>query len=151
MSNPAVEIAEPNYLVSKDEITPNDSRFSEEWEMKNTGANSGNAGADIQANSAWITTTGSPKTIVAVIDSGIDFTHPDLKNEQWTNVTDDANGVDDDRDGFVDDLHGWDWVTNSAGAHDEQGHGTAVAGIIAAEGNNSTGISGVLWRASLMN
>src|SRR4029079_5960004 len=86
-------------------------------------------------------TTGSSATVIAVIDSGIDFTHPDLKNNQWTNRNPSALG----------DLHGWDYVLDSGVIKDEQGHGTAVAGIIAAEGNNSVGITGVMWRASLMS
>ena len=79
--------------------------------------------------------------MIAVIDSGIDFTHPDLINNQWTNPSPSANG----------DRHGWDFVADNAEVKDEQGHGTAVAGIIAAEGNNSLGVSGVMWRASLMS
>src|SRR5215510_8328847 len=87
------------------------------------------------------TTTGSPATVIAVIDSGIDLTHPDLTHNQWTNPNPSENA----------DLHGWDYVANSAEIKDEQGHGTAVAGIIAAEGNNSLGIAGVMWKASLMS
>lgn len=79
--------------------------------------------------------------MIAVIDSGIDFTHPDLVNNQWFNPAASMNG----------DLHGWDYVDDSAEIKDEQGHGTAVAGIIAAEGNNTAGTSGVMWRASLMS
>jgi len=148
---PSVEFAEPNYLVSHDEVTPNDPSFNQQWALKNTGALGGQPGADIQAAPAWETTTGAPSTIIAVIDSGIDFTHPDLRKNQWTNANERANGRDDDHDGFIDDLYGWDWVANNKVIRDEQGHGTMVAGIIAAEGNNVIGTTGVMWRASLMS
>ncbi|MBD0372900.1 MAG: S8 family serine peptidase [Pyrinomonadaceae bacterium] len=149
--HPSVEFAEPNYLVEKNEVTPDDPRFADQWALKNTGSTGGQTGADINAPVAWQTTTGSPSTVVAVIDSGIDFSHPDLKNNQWKNPQERANNRDDDRDGFTDDLSGWDWVTDSGAIRDEQGHGTIVAGIIAAQGNNQTGTAGVMWRASLMS
>ncbi|HEX6716801.1 MAG TPA: S8 family serine peptidase, partial [Pyrinomonadaceae bacterium] len=141
LSDPRVEFAEPNFLIAKDDIIPNDSRFNEQWALRNTGQNGGQFGSDVQASGAWSTTTGSAATVIAVIDSGIDFTHPDLANNQWINPAPGANQ----------DLHGWDYVQQSAETKDEQGHGTAVAGIIAAEGNNSFGITGVMWRASLMS
>lgn len=93
----------------------------------------------INATQAWEQTTGSTNTVIAIIDSGIDFTQADLAHNEWTNP---VRGVDP---------HGWDYVTDSGKIVDVQGHGTAVAGIIAAEGNNSVGISGVMWRASLMS
>ena len=139
--NPQVEFAEPNFLIAKDEVLPNDAHFNEQWTLRNTGQNAGQFGSDINASGAWNTTTGSRSTVIAVIDSGIDFTHPDLTNNQWSNPAPGANG----------DRHGWDYVANGAETKDEQGHGTAVAGIIAAEGNNSLGITGVMWRASLMS
>src|ERR1051325_8609900 len=139
--NPQVEFAEPNFLIAKDELSPNDPQFSEQWALRNTGQNGGQFGSDINASSAWTTTTGSKATVIAVIDSGIDFTHPDLVNNQWLNPA----------PGAREDLHGWDFVADSAEIKDEQGHGTAVAGIIAAEGNNSLGVTGVMWRASLMS
>jgi len=140
--NPAVEFAEPNFLVKSDQLstTPNDPRFSEQWTLSNTGQNGGQYGSDVNVARAWESTTGQPTTVVAIIDSGIDFTHADLVNNQWTNPVP-VNG----------DSHGWDFVANSGVIKDEQGHGTAIAGIIAAQGNNSVGISGVMWRASLMS
>jgi subtilisin family serine protease len=138
-SNPAIELAEPNYLVGRDEVVPNDPSFSEQWALRNTGATGGQPNADIQAVAAWGTTTGAKTTVIAVIDSGIDFTHPDLQNNQWTNGTESSDGSDNDNNGLVDDLHGWDWVTDSGAVVDENGHGTMIAGIIAAEGNNGTG------------
>jgi RHS repeat-associated protein len=149
--NPSVELAEPNYLVKQDQTTPQDPRFSEQWALKNTGQGGGAAGADISASPAWATTTGSATTIIAVVDSGVDFTHPDLKNNRWKNSSETQNDRDDDRDGFTDDLYGWDWVTERNVIGDPQGHGTAVAGVISAEGNNGQGVSGVMWRAGLMS
>jgi hypothetical protein len=139
--NSQVEFAEPNFLIAKEDLQPNDPQLNSQWALRNTGQNGGQYGSDINATTAWQTTTGSSATVIAVIDSGIDFTHPDLTNNQWTN----PNSPDKS------DLHGWDFITDSGEIKDEQGHGTAVAGIIAAEGNNALGITGVMWRASLMS
>src|ERR1044072_1985129 len=139
--NPQIDFAEPNFLISKEDLQPNDPQVNAQWSLRNTGQNGGQYGSDINATAAWQTTTGSSATVIAVIDSGIDFTHPDLTNNQWTNPNSASS----------DDLHGWDCITDSGEIKDEQGHGTAVAGIIAAEGNNSLGITGVMWRASLMS
>ena len=115
--SPEVEFAEPNFLIAKDDITPNDVQFNDQWALRNTGQNGGQFGSDVKAGAAWTTTTGSRSTVIAVIDSGIDFTHPDLVNNQWLNQ---APSVKDD-------LHGWDFVANSAEIKDEQGHGTAAS------------------------
>ncbi len=141
LSNSQVEFAEPNFLISKQELTPNDPQFNAQWGLRNTGQSGGLYGSDVNATTAWQTTTGSAATVVAVVDSGIDFTHPDLMNNEWTNPHAAESG----------DLHGWDFVTDNGEIKDEQGHGTAVAGIIAAEGSNSIGVTGVMWRASLMS
>lgn len=141
LQNPQVQFAEPNFLISKEDLNPNDPQFNQQWALQNTGQNGGQFGSDIKANTAWSTTTGSASTVIAVVDSGIDFSHPDLVNNQWLNP----------RPGTQGDLHGWDFVTDSAEIKDEQGHGTAVAGLIAAEGNNSIGVTGVMWRAALMS
>ena len=133
---PEVEIVEPNFLITHAQTSPNDARFSEQWALNNTGQTGGQPGADISARAAWVTSTGSPTTVIAIIDSGVDFTHPDLRRNQWTNDAERDNNRDDDRNDLVDDLHGWDWTTDSGQIRDEQGHGTAIAGIIAAEGNN---------------
>jgi YD repeat-containing protein len=150
-ANRLVEFVEPNYLITADEITPNDPRFSEQWALRNTGTTGGQFGSDINVSQAWGVTTGSRRTVIAVIDSGIDFSHPDLRTNQWNNILEQANNNDDDKNGFADDLHGWDFVANSSEIKDEQGHGTAVAGVIAARGNNTLGISGVMWRTSLLS
>lgn len=123
--------------------------------LRNTAQGGGSYGSDIEVAQAWQTTTGSQSTVIAIIDSGVNFTHPDLSDNQWSNPSESINGRDDDRDGVADDAHGWDWVANNgAGSNvikDEQGHGTAIAGIIAAQGNNAIGVSGVMWRAGLMS
>jgi thermitase len=139
-----VDFAEPNYVITADQTStqsvPNDPRFSEQVALKST-----------VSSQDWGITTGAKQTVIAVIDSGIDFTHPDLRQNEWGNTLEKANNLDNDGNGFTSDLHGWDFLTNSSAIMDERGHGTAVAGIIAAQGNNATGITGVMWRASLMS
>lgn len=139
--DPASKGALPGSLLQSQGIQPDDPRFSEQWALRNSGQSGGQFGSDIGATAAWQTTTGSQATVIAVIDSGIDFNHPDLANNKWTNAAPGAYG----------DLNGWDFITDSGSIIDEQGHGTAIAGIIAAQGNNGAGVSGVMWRASLMS
>ncbi|MGD0900089.1 MAG: S8 family serine peptidase [Thermoguttaceae bacterium] len=122
---------------------PNDPKFSQEWALQNTGQASGTPGADIHATAAWSLATGSRNVVVAVIDSGVDYTHPDLAANIWTNP---AAGAD----GYSGDLHGYDFADNSGNVMDNYGHGTFVAGAIAAVGNNGQGVSGVDWSASIM-
>lgn len=161
-SNPAVEYAEPNYLYTLQAV-PSDPQFGTLWGLHNTGqtvnGTAGKADADIDAPEAWDISTGSPNVIIAVIDSGIAYDHPDLAPNIWTNPGEIAgNGVDDDGNGFVDDVRGWDFLTNDNDPMDpvdlnpggNEGHGTHVAGTIAGAGNNGTGITGVMWTARLM-
>jgi subtilisin family serine protease len=161
-SNPAVEYAEPNYLYRLQTI-PSDAQFGTLWGLHNTGqavnGTAGKADADIDAPEAWDISTGSPNVIVAVIDSGIAYDHPDLAPNIWTSPREIAgNGVDDDGNGLVDDVHGWDFHMNDSDPMDpvdlnpggNPGHGTHVAGIIAGAGNNGTGVTGVMWTAKLM-
>ena len=105
----------------------------------------------MSATQAWDITTGSRNVVVAVIDSGIDLTHPDLMANLWTNPGEIAgNGIDDDANGFVDDIHGWNFVTNDPNVQDGYGHGTHVAGVIGATGNNGVGVTGINWNVSIM-
>jgi len=132
----------------------NDSYYSSLYGLNNSGQSGGTADADVDAPEAWNTTTGDTGTVVAVIDQGVDINHPDLKNNIWTNSGETAgNGVDDDRNDYVDDVNGWDFYRNDSSVYDSgdgDTHGTHVAGTIAAEGNNNLGVVGVNWKAKIM-
>jgi subtilisin family serine protease len=151
-----IELAEPNYIYDLF-TTPNDPDYSKQWSISNVGqadgwGRAGRLGLDIGAEKAWDMTVGSKRVIVAVIDSGLNYNHPDIKDNLWTNLAE-ANGksgVDDDNNGYVDDLHGYDFVNNDNDPIDDHGHGTHVANIIGARGNQSLGITGVNWEVSIL-
>lgn len=148
-ANPLVLYAEPDYRVQL-LLTPNDPQFGSLWGLSNTGQTGGTAGADISAPAAWETTTGS-NLVVAVIDTGVDYTHPDLAANVWVNAGEVAgNGVDDDHNGYVDDVHGYDFVNRDGNPLDDHNHGTHVAGTIGAVGNNGIGVAGVNWNIKIM-
>lgn len=154
LNDPDVEYAEPNYFYNLD-VIPNDTHFDLLWGMHNTGQNvNGIKGADdkdIDAPEAWDITTGSSATVVAVIDSGVDRSHPDLSANLWTNPGEiPENGVDDDGNGYVDDIRGWDFTNKDNNPADDNGHGTHVTGTIAAVGNNGIGVAGVAWNVKVM-
>jgi len=133
------------------QAVPNDSYMSQLWGLRNYGQSGGTAGADINAESAWNLTTGSSSVVVGVIDTGVDYTHVDLAANIWTNPGEIAgNGIDDDGNGFVDDVHGYDFANNDADPMDDHGHGTHCAGTIAGVGNNGRGVAGVNWSGSVM-
>jgi hypothetical protein len=156
--DPRVRYAEPNYIIKVDAL-PNDPSFGNEWGLNNTGqtinGSPGTPNADINAPEAWNVTTGSPNVTVAVIDTGVDWTHPDLSSQIWTNPGESCpgcqnDGIDNDHNGYVDDWHGWDFANNDNNPMDDHGHGTHVAGTIGATGNNGTGIAGVNWNVRIM-
>jgi len=156
-SDPAVEYAEPNWIVTH-AAPPNDPRFPQQWALENTGqsvsGSRGRADADIDALRAWQTTPRATGVYVGVLDEGIDFNHADLGVQPggaiWTNPHDPVDGVDNDGNGYVDDVHGWDFVSDNNSVYDGSpadvsidSHGTHVAGTIGARTNNSRGVAGV--------
>lgn len=147
--SPTVESFSPDRSLHIEAI-PNDSSFTSLWGLHNTGQSGGVIDADIDAPEAWDITTGSSSIVVAVIDTGIDYNHPDLLDNIWTNPWEVANGVDDDGNGFIDDLHGWDFYNNDNNPLDDNNHGTHCAGTIGGVGNNNLGVAGVNWDVSLM-
>ena len=147
--NPNVEYAEPNYIVHIDTI-PND-LSSSLWGLHNTGQTGGTPDADIDAPEAWDIQTGNANVVIAVIDTGVDYDHEDITANMWTNPEEiPNNGIDDDNNGFVDDVYGWDFYNDDNNPSDDHGHGTHCSGTIAAVGNNSVGIVGVNWETKIM-
>jgi subtilisin family serine protease len=147
---PDVLYAEPNYVIEHLGV-PNDPSFPTQWNLRNTGQNGGTPGADIKAVQAWDKTTGSSNVVVAVIDSGVDYTHEDLAANMWRNEADcNNNGIDDDGNGYIDDCYGIDAFNDDSNPMDDHNHGTHVAGIIGAVGNNSVGVVGVNWNVKIM-
>lgn len=131
--------AEPDYIKELYDTIPDDEFYGELWGLDR-----------INAPKAWDTFTGSSDVVVGVIDSGIDYTHPDLMNNIWINKDEiPGNGIDDDQDGYIDDVYGWNFYENHNNPADIGYHGTHVAGIIAAEGNNEIGITGVAWNTKI--
>lgn len=142
--DPRVEYAQPNYIY-RAFGPPNDPLWDQQWGMH------GPPTYGVQAVGAWEHTTGRADIVVAVIDTGIDYTHEDLAANMWINLDETpANGVDDDNNGFVDDLYGYDFVWPDSDPIDDAGHGTHVAGIIAATANNGKGVAGVAPGVRLM-
>ncbi|MCX7922699.1 MAG: S8 family serine peptidase [Clostridia bacterium] len=148
-NNPDVEYVQPNYKLST-ESTPADPKYNQQWGLTNSGQEIegvfGRSGVDINAAPAWGTTTGTSATVVGVLDTGIDINHPDLKGNIYINTKEiPANGIDDDNNGYKDDINGWDFVNGDSTVYDNATldlHGTYVAGIIAAK-SDSAGITGV--------
>ena len=162
MENPEVANVERN-LIYRATALPNDKNLEKLWGLKNTGqddpgtpdfpAQAGVVGMDIDAERAWDITTGSADVVVGIIDSGIDVTHPDLRNNIWENLAEKngSPGVDDDKNGYVDDVNGYDFHLDQGKVIDENGHGTHVAGTIGGQGNNYSGVVGVNWAVRMMS
>lgn len=150
--NPLVEYVDPNYIRYAT-ITPNDSYFSYLWGLHNTGQTGGTVDADIDAPEAWDITTGDANNVIAVIDTGVDMSHEDLSANIWTNPDEiPGNGIDDDLNGYIDDVNGWDFYANDNDPSDTTAckHGTHVSGTIGAVGNNGKGVAGVSWNVKIM-
>lgn len=138
-SNPAIELAEPNYIYYAD-ATPNDPQYGSQYGW-----------TKISAPQAWDVTTGSSSIVINVIDTGAYLTHPDLAANIWTNAGEIAgNGIDDDGNGYVDDVHGWNAITSTGNPNDDNGHGTHTAGTIAAVTNNGVGVAGANWGGKVL-
>ncbi|KAA1153959.1 PKD domain-containing protein [Pseudoalteromonas sp. FUC4] len=149
-SHQAIEYVEPDYRVSM-ASTPNDPRFDELWGLNNEGQTGGTVDADIDAVEAWTISTGSRDVVVGVIDTGVDYTHSDLASNIWVNSAEIAgDGIDNDGNGFIDDIHGINAITNTGDPMDDEGHGTHVSGTIGASGNNSVGVVGVNQEVSIV-
>ncbi len=151
LAEPDVEYAEPNRIITVNR-TANDPRFVEQWGLHNTGQTGGTPDADLDAPEAWDVTTGSSGVVVATLDTGVDYRHIDLDGNIWSNPDERANGRDDDGNGYIDDIHGIDVANHDGDPMDDHyvGHGTHVAGIIGAEGNNRIGVAGVNWDVKMI-
>ena len=164
MSN--VSYAEPNYEIKLDDpaetysiqdgvhrvpsdASPDDPQFAQQWALNNLGQDGGKKGADINALEAWQETQGSDQIVVAVLDSGVDYTHTDLRSNMWLRP-DNLPQYTDDELGTFNDENGFNGTDNAADPMDDNGHGTHCAGIIGAEGNNGEGIAGVNWNVRIM-
>ena len=164
-SLPEVEYAEVNEVIHVEPLEsssistrfvspefeggPNDPLLAEQWGLINTGQRDGKSRADISALAAWSKTHGSQKVVVAVLDSGVDYTHPDLANNMW-HRPDDLDMYFDPQLGVMDDYDGFSAVGEERDPMDENGHGTHCAGIVGAEGDNGEGIAGVNWKVEIM-
>jgi len=138
-----VAYCEPNFYVEIDAL-PNDPLLSQLWGMS--------SGAGIDAPGAWEISTGSNEVIVAVIDTGIDYNHPDLQANLWVNPQEvPGSGQDESNTGYIDDVHGINVLNGSGNPYDDNGHGTHVAGTIGARGNNAAGVVGVNWNVKIMS
>ena len=160
-----VAYAEPNFQIKLDDPIqkkssehvnlgtapelPNDPEFGNQWALENFGQNNGKEGADISVLKAWIKTKGSDEVVVAVLDSGVDFTHVDLKKNMWIRP-ENVPAYSDDELGTFNDINGYNGTARQADPMDDNGHGTHCAGIIGAEGDNGEGITGVNWKVKIM-
>lgn len=143
-----IDVAEPDYLSRSFRKIPNDPQFIKQKGFDTDPHNGRNA--DIDAPEAWSIRTDASSVVVAVVDSGINLSHDDLSPNLWVNVKEQANGIDDDHNGFIDDLHGANLITTSGDPGDDNGHGSLVAGVIGARGNDGVGVAGVAWKVQLM-
>lgn len=149
-NDPSLEYMEPNLKLNPISMMPDDPDFSKLWGLNNTGQTQGTPDADIDAPEAWNIQKTS-NIVIAVIDTGVDYTHPDLAANMWKNPGEiPDNGKDDDNNGYIDDVHGYDFVNKDGDPFDDHHHGTHCAGTIAGVGNNNAGVTGVNWQAKIM-
>lgn len=156
-ADPNVEYVEPNYTYRIDQVSsPNDPYFEQLWGLNNFGQEingkpGGISGADVNILKAWELSKGSEEIVVGVIDTGIDYNHPDLHANMWVNEDEiPDNGIDDDGNGVVDDIYGYNAIEDSGNPMDDNDHGTHCAGTIGAVGDNGEGVVGVNWNVKLM-
>ncbi len=155
-----ISYVEANTVIFADSLEPNDPRYGELYGLNNVGATGGAVDADIDAPEAWSVTTGSKDVVVAIIDTGVDYNHPDIAPNYWNNPAEtgldgsgldkSTNGIDDDGNGFIDDFRGWDFVNNDNDPMDDHNHGTHCAGTIGAKGDDGVGVVGVNWNVSMV-
>jgi subtilisin family serine protease len=154
--DPSVEVAEPNFYRRASIVAPDDTRYGQLWGLENTGQNVngtvGTSGSDTRFRQAWnLARITGTEPVIAVIDSGVYIEHPDLSGNIWTNPLEiPGNGIDDDNNGLVDDVHGYDFSTDTSRMFDSGLHGTHVSGTIAATGRNATGVIGVQYNAKII-
>tara|TARA_R110002126_G_scaffold10245_36_gene46574 strand:- start:353 stop:3043 length:2691 start_codon:yes stop_codon:yes gene_type:complete len=139
---PGVRFAEPDYRLHKQQ-TPDDPQFNQQWHL--------GAAQGINAPAIWQQSIGERQLVVAVVDTGIDYQHPDLQANLWRNPAETLNGVDDDNNGYIDDIYGIDTANNTSDPVDTDGHGTQIHGIIAASTDNTLGVAGVNWQLQVMH
>jgi len=160
-NTPGVLYAQPNFIYRTQSTFPNDPNFAQLWGLHNIGqqhplkgggTSFGTPSADIDAPQTWRIATDASEIIVAVIDTGVDYNHPDLSANMWTNQeeADGNTGVDDDENGYIDDIYGIDSFNDDIDPMDDMYHGTHCAGIIGAVGNNLQGVTGVCWNVKIM-
>ena len=150
-----VEWAEPDFIQEfQKQSTPNDSRFGSQWHLNNTGQGGGIAGSDVKAGLAWDINAGSAGIVIAVIDDGVEQAHEDLAASIFTNPGEiPGNGIDDDGNTYIDDVNGWDFSNNDNNSNPmdvADNHGTAVAGVAAARGNNALGVTGACQQCRIL-
>ena len=156
----AVVSVEANTIYHLFGQSPNDTDFAKQWGLANSGQGGGKAGADISALAAWDVSHGSKNILVGIIDTGIDYTHPELVANIWHNPGESgldaqgrdksSNGIDDDNNGYIDDYMGWDFINKDNDPMDDHNHGSHVAGVIGGRGNNGVGIAGINWDVSMV-
>lgn len=161
--NSLIDFAEPDYIGEaagfsniKISTKPNDEYFSRQWGLHNDGSHKptneryGKAGADMNVLKGWEIETGNSEVIVAILDSGVKFDHPDLKGRIWINTKETKNGRDDDANGYIDDIYGWNFAYENSNVRDDGGHGTNICGTIGASTNNKIGYAGIDQNCKLM-